>query len=178
MKKEKTISFENWKSGRHIVLRNEKGYFITYRKQKGSGIKTFKQALEIFNKTGTFNPKSIRVGKKRVKTKKDILSRTKIGKNTFIIRSNKPLENEKYYQHVTKIYWGNKRRKTIGYSNMRGTKAESIKRAIYGAIKAGIIDYEWVVDIDNGVAYPPETNKKSIKFELVHQVATYVKEKR
>ena len=166
--------FENWKNGRYIVQRNDQGKFITYRKQKGSGIKSVKQANEILNKTGTFRVDTVRIGVKRVKAN-DILSRTKIGKNTIILRTNKPLKKENYYQYVTSIYWIKARKTTIGFSNMRSNKEESTKRAIQGAIRLGIISYEWTVDIDNLIATPPEADGKPVRFTIKHEVSTYVK---
>jgi hypothetical protein len=176
------VKFENWKSGRYIVKRTEKGAFVTYRKQKGSGIKSRSQAQEIYNLTGTFRSDVVRVNKKRVKLEKNvqqkIYSKTMIGKNTSIIRTNLPIKSEKYYQHVAIIYWykrGTKRQKSIGYSDIRGTKEDAIKRAVWNAIRDKIITYTWSVNFETNQAFPPDSNSKPIRIELKHEVATYVK---
>jgi len=171
------IRFENWKNGRWIVERNSEGKRTTWRKQKGSGIKTLVEAKEIFDLTGTFRKDTIKINEKTVKTRQKIYSRTRIGKNTIIVRSNKTLKSETHYQYFAMIYWGKERRRTTGWSNIRGSLKQAIERSIQQAIRDRIITYEYRVDVQNGTAYPPNPKQKPIKFEVRHEVATYVKAK-
>jgi len=170
------IKFENWKSGR-VIIQRDKGKIVTWRKVKGSGIKTKADALEIFNTTGSFRRDVIRLKQKTIKTKLKVFSKTKIGYNTYVVRTNKPIKSEHHYQYITLIYWGKERHKTIGYSNLRGTREQSIQRAVQQAIRDRIISYEWRVDIKNRIATPPNPKEKAIRFELTQEVGTYVKAK-
>jgi hypothetical protein len=169
------IHFENWKNGKWIVNRVN-GKRTTWRKLKGSNIKTKAEAAEILSKTGSFRLNVIKVKNKSVKVKQRIISRTKLGTNTIVVRTKTPLRNEKHFQHITIIYWP-KGQKTIGYSKLQGTLEQSIHNSIQAAIRDRIITYEYVIDIAKGIAIPPNPKHKTLNFKVKHEVATYVKAK-
>jgi hypothetical protein len=173
-----TIKFEKWKNGTYVVARNEKGHFVTYRKQKGSGIKTKEQAVNLFTKYGSFTKDTIKLrGEKNITIKdKSIISKRKIGKNTYVIHSKDVLKKYKKFQYISKIYWGKERKQTTGYSNFNADKSQSLNRAIAGAIKANIITYDYKIEIyDNnvGVAVSPDM-KVRVMFEYKTEVMSYV----
>jgi len=49
------LKFETWNGRRAIVLRTEEGKLITWRYQKGSGIKSKQIAKKVYTKNGTFH---------------------------------------------------------------------------------------------------------------------------
>jgi hypothetical protein len=195
MRKE-TISFEIWGKKRVIVVRNEKGKFLSRIQQKGSGIKTKEQAYKIYQKNQTLNKKVVRISKKSAETdnsKTDKLiikgkdkSKTlnlkskgfrkakQIGKNTAIIRTKKKFNNEEYYQIVVTVKWGDKQVETIGYSDIKGNKLQAFNRARSGAIARRLIDYDHKISFESetkGVAFKPNN---IVYFEMFTEVQTYV----
>ena len=195
-----TLKFENWKSGRRLVIRNEKGQLIASRTQKGSGIKTKEQAKKIFKKTGTFyidrtrisrnfsrleNKKIKKVtfaGKSKTKqistTNKGFRSITQIGKDTVLIRSKKPIRNEKHAQKVVelkiegKVYYV--------YSDLNGSEKEKNKQAFLrarsDAIANGVINYDWSIQptgTDKGAFVSPRGQQ--VPFTYTVEVQTFVK---
>jgi len=174
-----TVRFERWKKGTYLVVRNDKGNFITYRKQKGSGVRTKEQAIKLYKKYGSFTENVVKLKGTKTTTIKDksFISKRKIGKNTFVVNSSKPLKKYNKFQYITKIFWGDNRQVTTGYSNLNSNRLESVNRAISGAIKAGIITYDYKIELyDNnvGVAVSPNMQTR-VMFEFKSEVMSYVK---
>lgn len=189
------IKFENWKSGKQAVVRNNKGQFVTKTRVKGSGIKTKKAFIKQYKDTGSLSKKTAivsnkinRVGnfkksKKPKKNKKILKIKGKdgtktlttdykrvelIGKNTALIHSEKSIKGEKRYQFITTVYWGKDKIKTVGYSNLKnkkGTPTQAFNRAYGHAISLGLLRYDYTIKLDS------DANGEAISPNGKHKVA-------
>jgi len=165
-KYEGTTYFENWKRGRIIVKREDvyktkgtktiklKGKIITYRKQKGSNIRSRIEAEEIFRKTKTFYKDRWKISGK-VYQSKDIESVSKIGsfKDTSQIVSSSPIKGIGVYQYKVDVKWDDTQNKlidtTTGFSKSsvklkeKEMKESAFHYAVGKAVAKQIITYDY-----------------------------------
>lgn len=182
-----TIRKESWKGRAYWVVRNEKGSFVTFTRQKGSGLRTKAQAIERFKKQDTLRDATVLVrgakGRKRAVDTRGvtIFGRKKIGRNTELIRSDRPVKADTR-QIVAKVSWG--KITTYGYSNKfssnyRATQAreDAFRRARSDAINQGVIGYDWHIEwISNtqGIATHPN-RKQAVLFTAEFQYFSFQK---
>jgi hypothetical protein len=190
------IKFENWKNGRQIVIRNEKGQLISRTKQKGSQIKTKAQAVKKYKEDGTLS-RFIKVLSKQnpqIKKAKNLtfkgtngtinIKNAKraqlIGKNTAVIKTAKPLKNYPNYQWTVLVKWGDKQQQTIGRSDFvtkKGSKLQAFQRAVGQAVELKILDYTYKFDFTSeteGIA-TSSNGKDILLFTMSYEVQTYVR---
>ena len=188
------IKFENCKTGRQIVVRDDKGRLVSRPKQKRSGLKTKSQAIQRFKEKGsvsknvsTLSQRTPRIGKSnitRIKTKDGVITIKQkiersqlIGKNTALLKSKNRLKNQKHYQYIVYAKWGDKKVETVGYSDLRGTKLQAFERAKAGAIQLNLFKYDWVVTFSSeqdGFVTSPDSDQV-VYFTLSFEVGTYVR---
>lgn len=199
------IKFENWKSGKQAVIRNEKGKFITRSRVKGSGIRTKKEFLQKYKDTGSLS-KSVAVLSKRVsrvgKFKEDSKENKRkltikgkdgsktltidyerselIGKNTALIKSKKPLKGQNHYQYIVNVRWGKEKILTTGYSdlkNNKGSQLQAFNRARSQAVELGILKYDEAVHITSPTtgSVTSPQRKTPLTFTYISEVGTYVR---
>ena len=190
------ITFETWKGKKVIVIRNENKKFISWKIQKGSGIKTKEQAYKVYKKNNSLDKQTVRISRNNPKTNiksvntvtikgkdkskninvkdSNFQNATQIGKNTVVLRSKRRVKNQQYYQIIAKVKWGDKVSETIGYSDIKGTPEQAFNRARSGAIMKGLISYDHKIKFEGkfkGIAYKPNN---IVYFEVNFEVQTYV----
>jgi len=176
------IFLETW-NGKKVFVQRKNNQIETWRYQKGSRIKTRAEANEILSKNKTFREDKVRV------TSKDYNSKTfetsennetrviQIGRNTGILKSERPVSETDKYQYIALVKWGDKERQTKGYSDFKqagGTKEQAFDRAKGTAVSDKIITYEhkitWVSDTIGYAQY----GNKAVYFSVTYEVQTYI----
>jgi len=195
--KEERIEFakrgiKDHKRTRVIVARDDKNKILTYRYQKGSGIKSINQAQSQLNKTGTLYENRVRSGNQTIEVN-DFVRITKSA-NVNIIESKTPTKSSAPYQYSALIRWdlGTSNPTSIGYSNLvnakskrntslkLGNKKEAFDRAIGNAVSQGILSgtsdgYEIQMSTnERGIAIKKGNPKIRVWFKVTFEVVTYV----
>jgi len=177
------LKFETWKGRRVIVSRDENNKFQTFRKLKGSGIKTKNQAQIQLNKTGTFYEDRVRIGNTTTNVK-GVDRVIKIGKTTSVISSKKPpTKTTAPYQYAAYVTWQLKKRivSTKGFSDLvskGGNKRQAFDRAYGVAVSDGVLTggsnsaNAQFITSERGVVVQGD---ERVHFKVNYEVQTYIK---
>lgn len=190
------ITFEIWKGKRVIIIR-ENGRFVSRKYQKGSGIKSKKQAKAIYKKNATLDRNVAKISRERgYSSRKKVSSlivkgkdkskaislkgsgfqeATHIGRNTAVLKSKRKIPNQNYNQIVATVLWGEKQIKTVGYSDIRGTPKQAFTRAYSGAIHLGLLQGSgWKISFNSDGSGVATKSTTIVFFKAIYSVQTYI----
>jgi len=174
------LRLERWTFGNYWVLRDKKGRFISKIRQKGSGLKKRIDAERQYKENKTLSKGKIKTKAGLIKKDKNILDVVRIGKDTEIVLSKKPIN--KLFQVSARVRWGDNL--IVGYSKIttdyEEAKSDAFEKTVAVAILKDILGYDWSYNNPGGTsgfAQSPD-GKKIVFFIADYRVFNYKSTKR
>jgi len=151
------VVFKNYAGIKYAVYLDNKGNRVTWRKLKGSGIKSREDAYNLISTTGTFYPDRIKISRNKPRiagveakilyigskavnvTKAKVRSSVAIGKKALLVRSKNPISKYKNYQYVCRLEFRGYK-SVEGYSNLVKPSALQVKRYLQMIVDRGETD--------------------------------------